>query len=118
MGEGLVFQREELERVIENVRSPQRKRVSKDYKYKKSSVIVIAGPTCCGKTELAILLAKNLGGEVVSADAMQFYRGMDIGTAKASIDQQLEVPHHLLDIKDINDPMNVSDFFVGFIKNK
>lgn len=61
-------------------------------------LIVVAGPTASGKTALAIALAQELGGEVVSADSMQIYRGMDIGTAKASPDERAAAPHHMLDV--------------------
>lgn len=61
-------------------------------------VIVIAGPTASGKTALAIELARSLGGEIVSADSMQIYRGMDIGTAKATPEERALAPHHMLDV--------------------
>lgn len=61
-------------------------------------VIVIAGPTASGKTALAIELARSLGGEIVSADSMQIYRGMDIGTAKATPEERVLAPHHMLDV--------------------
>ncbi len=66
-------------------------------KRKKSPVIVIVGPTAVGKTELSIQLAKKLNGEIISADSKLFYRGMDIGTAKPSKDEMLNVKHHLID---------------------
>lgn len=77
----------------------------------KQKVIVIAGPTGCGKSEFAMMLAKATQGEILSADSMQVYRGMDIGTAKATREDRLKIPHHLLDIRDVNDPMNVVDFY-------
>ena len=64
------------------------------------NVIVIAGPTASGKTALSVALAKELGGEIVSADSMQVYRGMDIGTAKATAAEQREAAHHMLDVAD------------------
>ncbi len=64
------------------------------------NVIVIAGPTASGKTALSVALAKELGGEIVSADSMQVYRGMDIGTAKATAEEQSEAAHHMLDVAD------------------
>ena len=63
-------------------------------------VIVIAGPTATGKTRLGIELALRLGGEIVSADSMQVYRGMDIGTAKATAEERALVPHHMLDVAE------------------
>jgi tRNA dimethylallyltransferase len=61
-------------------------------------LIVILGPTAVGKTEIAICLAERLDGEIVSADSRLFYRGMDIGTAKPSVEERARVPHHLIDI--------------------
>ena len=63
-------------------------------------VLVITGPTATGKTALGVALAQRLGGEVISADSMQVYRGMDIGTAKVTPAQAQGVPHHLLDVAD------------------
>lgn len=77
----------------------------------KQKVIVIAGPTGCGKSELAMMLAKAINGEIIAADSMQVYRGMDIGTAKPTREDRLKIPHHLLDIRDVSDPMNVVDFY-------
>jgi tRNA dimethylallyltransferase len=61
-------------------------------------VVVVTGPTASGKTPFAIEIAQHFGGEIVNADSMQVYRGMDIGTAKATLEQQAAVPHHVLDI--------------------
>lgn len=63
-----------------------------------AKIIVIAGPTASGKTEIAVGLARAIGGEVVNADSMQVYRGMDIGTAKPSESEKEGVPHHMLDV--------------------
>ncbi len=63
-------------------------------------LIVILGPTAVGKTEIAIQLAKRLNGEIVSADSRLFYRGMDIGTAKPTLEERQRVPHHLIDVAD------------------
>lgn len=63
-------------------------------------VIVVAGPTACGKTRLGIALAQELGGEIVSADSMQVYRRMDIGTAKATAVERAAAPHHMLDVAE------------------
>ncbi|MEQ4520304.1 tRNA (adenosine(37)-N6)-dimethylallyltransferase MiaA [Pseudarthrobacter sp. B907] len=73
-------------------------------------VIAVVGPTGSGKTDLAVSLALALDGEVVNADAMQFYRGMDIGTAKITEAERRGVPHHLLDILDVTEEASVSDF--------
>jgi tRNA dimethylallyltransferase len=63
----------------------------------KPTLIVLTGPTAVGKTELSIRLAKEINGEIISADSMQVYRGMDIGTAKITEDEKQGVVHHLLD---------------------
>jgi tRNA dimethylallyltransferase len=73
-------------------------------------VIAVVGPTGSGKSDLAVALALELGGEVINADAMQFYRGMDIGTAKMSMEERRGVPHHLLDTLDVTEEASVSDF--------
>jgi tRNA dimethylallyltransferase len=70
----------------------------------------LCGPTASGKTEVALLLAERLGGEVISVDSMQVYRGMDIGTAKVSVAERGRVPHHLIDIRDISEPFSVAEF--------
>lgn len=73
-------------------------------------VVGIVGPTGTGKSDLAIALAQRLDGEVVNADSMQFYRGMDIGTAKVTEAQRRGVPHHLLDILDVRQEASVARF--------
>ena len=73
-------------------------------------VIAVVGPTGSGKSDLAVDLALALDGEVINADAMQFYRGMDIGTAKVTEAEQRGVRHHLLDILDVTQEASVSDF--------
>jgi tRNA dimethylallyltransferase len=70
----------------------------------------VVGPTAAGKSELAVDLARAAGGEVVNADAMQVYRGMDIGTAKLSPADRRGVPHHLLDVLDVAQPATVAEF--------
>ncbi len=73
-------------------------------------VYVIAGPTASGKTALSVALARAIGGEIVSADSMQIYRGMDIGTAKATAEERAAVPHHMLDIADPGENYSVARF--------
>ncbi len=73
-------------------------------------VVLIAGPTAAGKSEVALRLAEALGGEIVSVDSMQVYRGLDIGTAKPSPADRARVPHHLLDVVDLNQSFDVSQF--------
>ncbi|GAA2381282.1 tRNA (adenosine(37)-N6)-dimethylallyltransferase MiaA [Dactylosporangium salmoneum] len=71
-------------------------------------VIAIVGPTAAGKSALSLRLAEELGGEVVNADSMQLYRGMDIGTAKLTPAERRGVPHHVLDIWDVTEPASVA----------
>ena len=78
---------------------------------KRKKVLVIAGPTATGKTSLSLSIAKGIGGEIISADSMQIYRGTDIGSAKATKQQLAKVPHHLIDIRNIDEPCNVVDFY-------
>ncbi len=70
----------------------------------------MVGPTATGKSTLAVELARTLDGEVINADAMQLYRGMDIGTAKLPLDQRHGVPHHLLDILDVTETASVATY--------
>ena len=72
--------------------------------------LIILGQTATGKTKLSIELAKQIGAEIISADSMQVYRGMDIGTAKPTIKERQGVPHHLIDIKDPDKEWTVADF--------
>ena len=76
----------------------------------KTKIIVIVGPTAVGKTALAIEVAKRFGGEVVSGDSQQVYRGLDIGTAKASPEEQAAVPHHLIDVREVTESYSAFDF--------
>ena len=71
---------------------------------------VIAGPTGAGKTAAAIEIADRLGAEIVNADSRQFYRGMDIGTAKPDADERARVPHHLIDVRSPAEPLDVAEF--------
>jgi tRNA dimethylallyltransferase len=73
-------------------------------------VVALVGPTAAGKSELALRLAEELGGEVVNTDAMQLYRGMDIGTAKLTVEERRGIPHHLLDVLDVTEPASVAEF--------
>ncbi|KUL57098.1 MULTISPECIES: tRNA (adenosine(37)-N6)-dimethylallyltransferase MiaA [unclassified Streptomyces] len=73
-------------------------------------VIAVVGPTAAGKSDLGVFLAQRLGGEVVNADSMQLYRGMDIGTAKLTPEERDGVPHHLLDIWDVTEAASVAEY--------
>ena len=72
------------------------------------TLIVIGGATATGKSELAIAVAKRIGGEIINADSMQLYKGMDIGTAKLTVPQRQGIPHHLLDLVDVSTDVNVA----------
>lgn len=76
----------------------------------KKPVIVICGPTASGKSATAILVAQAISGEIISADSMQIYRGLDIGTAKVTLEEQQLVPHHLVDCCDPGDYFSVAAF--------
>lgn len=73
-------------------------------------MVAVVGPTAVGKSQLAVGLARRVGGEVVNGDSMQVYRGMDIGTAKLSESERAGVPHHLLDLLDVRRPATVAEF--------
>ncbi|WP_327113793.1 tRNA (adenosine(37)-N6)-dimethylallyltransferase MiaA [Streptomyces sp. NBC_01341] len=73
-------------------------------------VITVVGPTAAGKSDLGVYLAQQLGGEVVNADSMQLYRGMDIGTAKLTLQERDGVPHHLLDVWDVTEAASVAEY--------
>ncbi|MDE6712950.1 MAG: tRNA (adenosine(37)-N6)-dimethylallyltransferase MiaA [Lachnospiraceae bacterium] len=77
---------------------------------KKKPLIIIAGPTAAGKTKTSILLAKKVDGEIISADSMQVYRYMDIGSAKVTPEEMQGVPHHLIDVLEPTEEFNVVRF--------
>jgi tRNA dimethylallyltransferase len=72
------------------------------------NVIVICGATATGKSDLAVSLAKEIDGEVINADSMQLYKGMDIGTAKITVEERQGIPHHLMDLLDVTEDANVA----------
>jgi tRNA dimethylallyltransferase len=76
----------------------------------RAPVFAVVGPTAAGKSDLAVTLAERLGGEVVNADSMQLYAGMDIGTAKLSPAERRGVPHHLLDVWDVRRAASVAEY--------
>lgn len=73
-------------------------------------VLFLVGPTAVGKSEIALALAEKVGGEIISVDSMQVYRGMDIGTAKPSPAERARVPHHLLDIRELSETFDAAQF--------
>ena len=79
----------------------------------KPTVLCLVGPTACHKSEISLRLAKQLNGELVSADSVAVYRGLDIGSAKPTKEEREQIPHHLIDIVDICD----RDFSVAVFRN-
>src|SRR5690349_22096208 len=75
-----------------------------------SGSFMLAGPTAVGKSALALLLAERLGGEIVSVDSMQVYRGLDIGTAKPNAEERRRVPHHLIDVVALSETFDAAQF--------
>ncbi|MGL9727865.1 tRNA (adenosine(37)-N6)-dimethylallyltransferase MiaA [Enterococcus sp. DIV0756] len=73
-------------------------------------VIAIVGPTAVGKTSLSIDLAKRFNGEIISGDSMQVYRGLDIGTAKVTTEEMAGIPHHLIDVRGVDESYSAADF--------
>ena len=72
--------------------------------------IFLAGPTAVGKSAVALALAEKIGGEIISVDSMQVYRGLDLGTAKPAAADRLRVPHHLVDVCDLREAFDVAQF--------
>ena len=75
-----------------------------------NNIVCIAGPTASGKTALAVALAKEVNGEVVSCDSMQVYKGMDIGTAKPTVEEMEGIPHHMLSVAEPDEDFSVSRY--------
>lgn len=75
-----------------------------------TEVHIITGPTCSGKTSFALSVAKEIGAEIISCDSVQIYKGMDIGSAKASAAERAEIPHHLIDVADCSKPFDVAEY--------
>jgi tRNA dimethylallyltransferase len=109
LGSGLTFEDKELQILLTHFTLPQKQRLLS--RSKKKKIIVIAGPTAVGKTQLSLIIANAIGGQIISADSMQVYRGMDVGTSKPSIDQRQKIPHHLIDSRDIDETFNVVEFY-------
>lgn len=111
MVSNVTIEKEEIERIFLGLAIEAQKQLPTNLQKPKKKVIVIAGPTGTGKTEFSVSLAQAINGEIISADSMQVYCGMDIGTAKASADERNLVAHHLIDIREINESFNVVDFY-------
>ena len=80
---------------------------------KKHPVLAVVGPTASGKTALGVALAEQFGGEIISADSMQIYKGLDVGTAKVTPEETCGIPHHGVDILQPDEPFSVADFTAG-----
>jgi tRNA dimethylallyltransferase len=76
----------------------------------RKAPLFIAGPTAVGKSAVALVLAEQLGGEIISVDSMQVYRGLDIGTAKPTVAERAQIPHHLIDIVSPEQPFDAAKF--------
>ena len=79
---------------------------------KNNKVLVVVGPTAVGKTALGIDLAIKFNGEIISGDSQQVYQGLDIGTAKVTMAEQAQVPHHLIDVRKWIENFSVHDFVI------
>lgn len=88
----------------------------KQWDDKRKPVIVISGPTAVGKTALSLELAKEMGAEIISADSIQVYKGMDIGSSKPTKQELASIPHHLINICDLTDSYNVAHFYSAATK--
>ena len=84
--------------------------MTRDPRPKIQDSIFLAGPTAVGKSGVALLLAEQIGGEIISVDSMQVYRGLDIGTAKPTPAERARVPHHLIDVAELNEPFDAARF--------
>lgn len=111
MTSGTTLEKEDIERIFLGFAIEAEKQLSENIYEPKQRVIVLAGPTAVGKSQFSLDLAKKVGGEIISADSMQVYRGMDIGTAKVTPAEIDSVPHYLIDVRDVKDPFNVVDFY-------
>ena len=75
-----------------------------------NKVIFVVGPTASGKTDLSVKLSKEIGGEIVSADSMQIYKGIHIASAAPDIEEMSGIPHHLMEFLDLNEQFSVADY--------
>lgn len=107
----ITIQQEQIERIFVGMAIEAQKQIPNALHKPKKKVIVIAGPTGVGKSTFALGLSEIMGGEIVSADSMQVYTGMDIGTAKPTLEERNLVPHHLIDIRHVTECFNVVDFY-------
>lgn len=105
------IEKEDIEKIFIGFAVEVQKQLPAALPKQKKRVIILAGPTGCGKSHFALELAKNIDGEIVSADSMQVYKGMDIGTAKPTLQERELIPHHMIDIRHVTEQFNVVDFY-------
>lgn len=105
------IEKKDIEKIFSGFALEAQKQLPDALPKQKKRVIILAGPTACGKSAFALELAKHIDGEIVSADSMQVYKNMTIGTAKPSIEERALIPHHMIDIRDVNEQFNVVDFY-------
>jgi tRNA dimethylallyltransferase len=105
------IEQKEIERIFHGFTFEAQKQLTSCLQKPKKKLIIIAGPTAVGKSVLSLSLAEMIGGEIISADSMQVYRGMDVGTAKPTSEERERIPHHLIDIRNLNENFNVVDFY-------
>lgn len=108
---GIIVEQQEIEKIFAGLAIEAQKKLPATLPKPKKKVIILAGPTGTGKSSFALELAQSIGGEIISADSMQVYQGMDIGTAKPTKEERLLVPHHLIDNRLITESFNVVDFY-------
>lgn len=108
---GSLCVKEDIERIFVGFIVEAQKQMNPEFILPRKKVIVLAGPTASGKTSFSLELAKELNGEIISADSVQVFKGLDIGTAKLEAEKRLEIPHHLIDIREISESFNVVDFY-------
>lgn len=111
MPSGTLIETKEIQRIFINFAVEAQKQLPEALPKQKKRVIILAGPTGCGKSNFAMELAKNIDGEIVSADSMQVYKGMDIGTAKPTKADCEMIPHYMINIRHVTEPFNVVDFY-------
>lgn len=109
MATGFTCQKQEIEKIFLHSALEEKEPTHLDHQRKR--IIVLAGPTGSGKSAIGIMLAQAIGGEIISSDSMQVYRGMNIGTAKVTKEERDIIPHHLIDIRDVKESFNVVDFY-------
>lgn len=105
------LEKEGAKRLVQGFVIEAQKQIVTSLQTPRKPVVVLAGPTAVGKSDFSLVLAKHIGGEIVSADSMQIYKGMDIGTAKIPLHRRQNIPHHMLDIREIQESFSVVDFY-------